>query len=419
MNWDSINILLYFAINFFDLWVILRYYNRLLEKLKQKTIVTYCTYFLFLCFFTILIKYELKYCNLVSIAMWSGIFLTNYKGEKKNKLVFMVLLLGIAGFSQMILYIISYSNAHAVYSFFIPHFTFFVFAEIVTRYQTIRDKTIDIKILILMISIPIISLITMPCIVIICAKIKEASLQQEMAMLIPVAVLILYMNIVVFYLYDMISSSFEVKKQKEEYEQQLEWQKTYYDSLAENQDTIRKIKHDMQNSLQVISKLITEGKIVEVSDYLKDLIFEQSQVDCLVTTGNEAIDTVLNIKFSRASYYNIEVNKDINIPSSLPITYQESIRIFGNLLDNAINALKEQEEIKKTIKWFMFYKANALILQVSNQYMGKPVKYSKDSFLHGLGLEIVKTTVEAYNGTFSIEDDGKNFTVNIILYMNV
>lgn len=417
MNWESINIFLYFAINLFDLWVILRYFNRLLEQEKRKKVVLFFSYFLFVALFTILIKYELEYCNLVSITMWSCIFLSTYKGEKKNKFVYMALLLGFAGFSQMTMYIVSYSNVHAVYSYFIPHFVFFVIVEIAVRCQTVKGKTIDIKILLLLVSVPIISLITMPCIVMVSAKINEISLQQEMTMLIPIAILILYINIVVFYLYDTISSSFEVRKQKEEYEQQLIWQKTYYDSLAENQDIIRKIKHDMQNNLRVLSNLIDEKKVEKADEYLKGLICEQSKINSLVTTGNDAIDTVLNIKFSLACQYGIEVNKDINIPSGLPITYQDSIRIFGNLLDNAINALKEQTEIDKVIKLFMFYNANALIIQVSNQYLDKPVNYNRDNFLHGLGLDIVKSTAELYNGTFEMVDDGKNFTVNVILYI--
>ena len=411
MNWETINIVLYFAINLFDLWVIVRYFNRLLETEKQKKAVLYVMYILFAVLFTILIKYELKYCNLVSITMWSVLFLPTYQGEKKNKLVSMVLLLGVAGFSQITMYVISYSNAYVVYSYFIPHFMFFLITEILVRCQTIKGKTIEAKLLILLISVPILSFISMPCIV----MLSES--KQELTVLIPIAVLILYMNIIVFYLYDTISASFEVKKQKEEYEQQLVWQKTYYDSLAENQDIIRKIKHDMQNNLQVVSTLMDEEKVVEAGAYVKELLSGFLNVDTLITTGNDAIDTVLNIKFSLAAEYGIKVEKDITIPSGLPITYRDSIRIFGNLLDNAINALKEQTQVDKTMKLFMFYNANALIVQVSNQYTGKQVKHNRDDFLHGLGLDIVKDTTELYDGTFEVVDDGKNFTVNIMLYV--
>lgn len=319
----------------------------------------------------------------------------------------------------MTMFIVSNSNTHAIYSYFIPHFIFFVITEIGIRYQTIKGKMIEPKLLLILITVPLISLAAMPCMVLISNQISEISLQEETTMLIPIAVLILYMNIVVFYLYDTISSTFNVKKQKDEYEQQLKWQQTYYDSLAANQDAIRKIKHDMQNNLHVISSLMMDEKTEEAGSYLKELISEQAQVNHLVTTGNDAIDTILNIKLSLAQEYGIKVKTNINIPSGLPIPYHHCIRLFGNLLDNAMNALKDQEEIEKTINWFMFFKANALIIQISNQYKDKPVKYNKDSFLHGLGLDIVKATTELYNGTFEVEDDGENFTVNIMLYLEI
>lgn len=419
MNWESSNMFLYFIMNMFDLWVILRYFNRLMELLKQKRVTLYCMYFLFLVFFTLLIKYELKYSNIVSIALWSCMFLPTYKGEKRNKLVYAVLLLGFAGFSQMTMFIVSHSNTHAIYSYFIPHFIFFIIVEIGIKCQTVKGKIIEPKLLVLLISIPFFSLIAMPCMVLISEQINEISLKEETTMLIPIVVLILYMNIVVFYLYDTISSTFDIKKQKDEYEQQLIWQQNYYDSLAENQDTIRKIKHDMQNNLQIISSLLIEKKMDEAGNYLKELLSEQAQVNNLITTGNDAIDTVLNIKLSLAQKYEIKVKRDINIPAGLPIPYHHCIRLFGNLLDNAINALKDQEEIEKTIKWFMFFKGNALVIQISNQYKDKLVKYNRDSFLHGLGLDIVKTTTEFYNGTFEVEDDGKNFTVTIMLYLEI
>jgi hypothetical protein len=419
MNWEASNIFLYFILNMFDLWVILRYFNRLMELIKLKKIILYCMYFLFLAFFTLLIKFELKYSNIVSIAAWSIMFLPTYKGKKRNKLVYSVLLLGFAGFSQMTMFIVSHSNTHTIYSYFIPHFIFFIIVEIGVRCQTIRGKILEPKLLALLISIPLFSFIAMPCMVLISEQINNVSLKEETTMLIPITVLILYMNIIVFYLYDTISSTFEVKRQKDEYEQQLIWQQNYYDSLAENQDAIRKIKHDMQNNLQVVSSLLIEKKVDEAGNYLKELLFEQAQVKNLIMTGNDAIDTVLNIKLSLAQKYSIKVEKDINIPAGLPIPYHHCVRLFGNLLDNAINALKDQEEIEKTIKWFMFFKGNALIIQISNQYKDKPVKYNRDSFLHGLGLDIVKTTTELYNGTFEVEDDGKNFTVNIMLYLDI
>ena len=81
--------------------------------------------------------------------------------------------------------------------------------------------------------------------------------------------------------------------------------------------------------------------------------------------------------------------------------------------------MKDGEEVEKTIHLLLSFQANAFVIQVVNQYRDKPIKYNEDNFFHGLGLDIVKSTVEFYHGIFDIEDDGENFTVNIILYLEI
>lgn len=419
MIWRTTNTLLYLVINVFDLWVVLRYYNKLFIASEVKRAFLYSMYFLFLIVFTLLIQHELEYSNILSIAVWSCMFLPTYKGEKRNKLLYAVILTGFAGFSQAIMYLIIQYNPLSIYSYFIPHFIFFLVLELVTHYQTVKGAKIDFKLLLLLMSVPLMSLFALPCIIMILERINKMPLNEGLAMLVPIAILILYINIIVFYLHDRISTTYEIRKKKNEYVQRLELQRIYYDMLEENQNSIRKINHDLQNNLQTLKELANGRKFDELKIYLDELITSKEEVQDIVNTGNSGIDTILNIKISHAYKYGIEIQRNISIPGNMPIPYSHCISLLGNLLDNAINALKEEESQPKVIKLFLSFQANAFIIQISNKYSETPVKYKKESFFHGLGLGIVKATVELYNGTFDIEDDGENFTVNIILYLEV
>lgn len=75
----------------------------------------------------------------------------------------------------------------------------------------------------------------------------------------------------------------------------------------------------------------------------------------------------------------------------------------------------------------MTYQQNTLVVQISNQYdkeaeterTAKSItaKEQKDKkVFHGLGIKIVKATVMKYQGSYHVEDDGSQYTVNIMLY---
>lgn len=418
MNHAKINIFLYFLLNLFDIWIVLHYYDRVLEAIKKYDLIKKVMSVLFVILFSVFIKYDLKYCNLVSFSFWSCLFLCAYKGEKKVKFAYATVLIVFAGFAQTLMYLIEGSSLNSGYVLFIPHLCFYIVVEIVARYQTIKNRKVDMRVLLKLLSVPIISFIAFTCIAMLSESLSISSNQERIPLLVPLAVLVLYVNIMIIHLYDLISASYEVRRQNEEYEKITNWQRSYYEELSENQKLIRTIKHDMQNNMQLISGFLKEKKYDKAQNHLQELIDEQSAINSFVNTGNEAIDTVLNIKFSAAEQNGITVKKDINIPAGLPISYHDCIKIFGNLFDNSINALKSLDSGDKILSCFMFYSANALIVQVSNPYTKKDDTCDKDEFLHGLGLGIVKSAVESYEGTFEICDDGKNFTVNIVLYIN-
>ena len=49
----------------------------------------------------------------------------------------------------------------------------------------------------------------------------------------------------------------------------LQLQKNYYDELEQNQSQIRKFRHDMNNHLFVVGKLLQEENIPKAKEYLK------------------------------------------------------------------------------------------------------------------------------------------------------
>lgn len=92
--------------------------------------------------------------------------------------------------------------------------------------------------------------------------------------------------------------------------------------------------------------------------------------------------------------------------------------IFGNLIDNAIEACETQSE--KRIEIIVKEIKKLLIIKVINSYKGKlPDKLSttkKEKRFHGIGLKNVKSILEKYDGTYQmIKEDDEVITKIMIL----
>ena len=105
-----------------------------------------------------------------------------------------------------------------------------------------------------------------------------------------------------------------------------------------------------------------------------------------------------------------------------PLKQDEMCILLGNLLDNAIEAVREVERKKRKIQVRMMTPNNMFLLENQNPYEEVRKKTEQqylttktDHTLHGLGLGSVKQIVEKNGGFLEISDENQEFQVNITL----
>ena len=130
-----------------------------------------------------------------------------------------------------------------------------------------------------------------------------------------------------------------------------------------------------------------------------------------------ALDALLSTKKALAESKDILFNLKVQIPERLPIEPLDLCVIFGNALDNAIEAcdkISEKREIDVTIAMqndFLFCK----IINTA-QRGGTISKTSKaDKNNHGFGLENIKTALAKYDSKPQIEYDDNKFTLKFVI----
>jgi sensor histidine kinase regulating citrate/malate metabolism len=111
------------------------------------------------------------------------------------------------------------------------------------------------------------------------------------------------------------------------------------------------------------------------------------------------------------------------IPAAIGVNTDDMVVIFGNLLDNAIEA-SERVKNSKYIDLFVSYEEGCMILRIRNNFdkvkidkAGDFVTRKEDDALHGIGIKSVKSTVAKYDGIIEFATDGTEFTVDIMIYI--
>lgn len=180
------------------------------------------------------------------------------------------------------------------------------------------------------------------------------------------------------------------------YEQSIEASKERYDQIS-------MIKHDMRNTLLVVDNLVEEKRIMEAHQFLSEQVERIDTIYQIVKTDNNFVNAILNQKLSEAKQKGIDV-RCVILTSFQGIENKDICNLFGNLLDNAIEANEEVENGA----WL------ELILEGDNKELeiicrnstsgGVNIRQNhlpptrKDRRWHGYGTRIIGEIAERYQG---------------------
>lgn len=169
-----------------------------------------------------------------------------------------------------------------------------------------------------------------------------------------------------------------------------------------------KLYHDIKHHLRALERLLQNGDRREALAYIESV---QEPLQCKmipVHTGVDIVDAVIYEAKEKAEQRNILLVVETPIlPSGLKLEDREFCVLFANLLNNALEAAKEQIRLNIAIT------AGFLVIEMQNDYKEKPVvknnhfvsEREQDSLAHGWGMKIIEQIVEKYHGELSIRVD--------------
>ena len=162
------------------------------------------------------------------------------------------------------------------------------------------------------------------------------------------------------------------------------------------------------------------GKYDQLSAYLDKVTGEDLAALNQIETGNALMDYLLNRKLGEARQHHIRTCTEVVVPTSLAVSEDALCTILLNLLDNAIEASRKEEDplLQITIKCVQEYLVCVVRNKVSRDVLAenpdlRTTKEDKGS--HGFGVKIVSQAVERCDGILRYSVEEGFFTVKVML----
>lgn len=229
---------------------------------------------------------------------------------------------------------------------------------------------------------------------------------------------IVFVDLFFLYFTKFTEQSGQLKLKLRLLEQQSNIQYKYYAAQEDKYNESVAILHDVNKHLKMIEGIFEVEKANRAKEYTKEI---QTILEPLVPkkhTNNPILNILIDDKIRSASVYDIKFILEIgniNLEFMKPI---EITTVFGNLLDNAIEAcqtVKRNRYIKmrlETYNEFIAVRIENSSQEIAKWINGKPISAKGKN--HGIGLINVENTLKRYNGNMLLAEKNQKFCCDII-----
>lgn len=226
---------------------------------------------------------------------------------------------------------------------------------------------------------------------------------------------IIYINIIIFWYFDNIKISFDLKRINEACEIKMEMQKEYYSLLEEQQKETDALYHDMNKHIDLIKSLLDSGCSNATTEYVVEVEKKLASRPLVVRTSHPVISALLTMEKLKLTQLGVSLNLKVKLLSEIKLNPTDLCILIGNLFDNAAEACNLlTDDRKKQIDSEILQRGSTLLISIKNPYdlnVKNPVKRKK----HGFGLKNVHKVVTKYSGDINIKTDDGFYSVQIVI----
>lgn len=262
--------------------------------------------------------------------------------------------------------------------------------------------------------LPMFSLFNMYCMV----YLMQIYFTKTMMFLFIVNLLFLIgLNVYFCVLIDIMDENRRLENEKNLYRQQAAMQVRYYEREEEKYEESRKMIHDIRNHILTMEELYNAQGAEDAARYAGDIHKMLNRFQHKYYTSERLLNILLNDKVRQM--HRAGIREDVRV-GEISLEFMRDVDVtalFSNLLDNAISAAAQSSGGYIRLRVSMV--RQFLSITMENSCDREPIRNAEEFVSRreggGLGLRIIRQTVEKYGGDVQFEWKGGVFFARAML----
>ncbi|MEG0508699.1 MAG: ATP-binding protein [Eubacterium sp.] len=197
------------------------------------------------------------------------------------------------------------------------------------------------------------------------------------------------------------------------------WQEQH-DNLQIQIASEAKVRHDWRHHIIAVLSFVDHADLEGLRNYLGDYKEKYLQPDEPPICDIVSLNMMFQFYKRKAAELKIDLSISSVIIGKCHVSVSDLTVIFGNLLENAMEACERQNEGEKSIHLKVKNRDDNLIAIICENSFDGVVNRVDDKIQSrkekgGLGLSSIRSVAKKYNGALEIKEEGKVFKVYVAL----
>lgn len=226
--------------------------------------------------------------------------------------------------------------------------------------------------------------------------------------------------------YDMVKASTEravLSENIRHMKRQFSLQEENYRLISDSFEETRRMRHDLRHHMNTLRELAGHQRYKDLAEYLDGFASAPADTGSLFLCENQAAGAVLSYYRQLAMQKQVPLELKVSLPRELKLEGWNLGVLFGNLIENAIEASEKLPYEKRSVKVHSRIASGNLLISVRNNWDGNfhasapgGQIYSSKRSGPGIGLASVRNLVNEKGGQFYLAPGDPEFEVSIVLW---